>query len=171
MRESFLQPFDKIDFQAEGIPDDITPFENFEGGAIWRILNFRQRAAVSYWVGMISQSQNNREVFEYVCSNIGSAKNDWKHNTNAHQLALKIREHYKLDLQEKYYISCWFVWYGFPPIIAALETAQPEAITRQQADQLNKIRNVRAAIPAGFDYNEKTGEQIFVLHSRMNSED
>ena len=171
MRESFLDPIDKIDFEMEGIPDDFTPFENFEGGAIWRILNFRQRAAVSYWVGMISQSQKHREVFEYVCSNIGSAKNDWKHNTNAHQLALKIREHHKLDLQEKYYISCWFVWYGFPPIIAALETATPEAITREQADGLMKLRQTRAAIPAGFDYDEKTGEQIFVMHSRMNFED
>ena len=170
MRESFLDPIDKIDFEMEGIPDDFTPFENFEGGAIWRILNFRQRAAVSYWVGMISQSQKHREVFEYVCSNIGSAKNDWKHNTNADELALKIREHHKLDLQEKYYISCWFVWYGFPPIISANEKGKPEVITREQADELMKLRQVRAVIPVGFDYNEKTGQQIFQMHSPMSSE-
>ncbi len=171
MRKSFLQPIDKIDFEIEGIPDDFTPFENFEGGAIWRILNFHQRAAVSYWVGMISQSQKHREVFEYVCSNIGSAKNDWKHNTNAHQLALKIREHYKLDIEEKYYIACWFVWYGFPPIIQAVEGAKAEAITRDQADMMNKLRQRRAGIPLGRTYDEKTGEEKVTIASSMNYED
>ena len=84
-------------------------------------------------------------------------------------LVRKVNEGGKLKLEEKYYLSAWFVWRGFTPYVMQCTDTMEEIITRDTATQRNVNGRAGALVFEDLQYTENGGREI-VVASRMNRE-
>ncbi len=142
------------------------PSQNDEGGQIWRVMDFHQKAAVGYWVTMLHEAEQSNEVREYTKSTLGDTLNNWGQNHTALSIAKRCGSGETLLLGEKYYLAAWFVWYGFPPLITQTTKDGSEVVTRAQARQrIPAPHRTPVLIEPTFD---KNGNPKFTIPSSHN---
>ena len=155
--------------ELENLTRPVQPKTHNEGASIWRKLDFHQRAVIGYWVTLLTEAEGSAKCLQFIQRSIVSTSNDWRGNGTCMALVRKVNEGGKLKLEEKYYLSAWFVWRGFTPYVMQCTDTMEEIVTRDAATQRNVNGRAGALVFEELKYTENGGRKI-VVHSRMNRE-